>query len=146
MAYMISRMTATAPTLPKATGASAWAGLRGLLPKAKSRSRRNSRSAGVGDIAGDAMLRAHGGDGAAYREVLRWSSQWLRVYFEYHSPELNAWQVDFAVKETIAAIHAKRHTFTGGRSFAEWLEAVARYKSPTLLSDLRAGASVGAAC
>ncbi|OAH44674.1 hypothetical protein AX777_20610 [Sphingobium yanoikuyae] len=92
------------------------------------------------------MLRAHGGDGAAYREVLRWSSQWLRVYFEYHGPDLNSWEVDFAVKETIAAVHAKRHTFVGHHTFAEWLEAVARYKAPSLLSTLRAGNCADAVC
>jgi hypothetical protein len=140
MSYMQSRLAMNAPAPagpPEIKGR--WGGLRSLLPGSRSRVRRDRRSVPIADVPGEAMLRAQGGDGVAYREVLRWSSQWLRVFFEYHGPELSSWEVDAAVKETIAAIHAKRHTFDSRCPYVEWLGAVARYKSASLLCSLRAG-------
>jgi len=76
------------------------------------------------------MLLAQTGDSAAYREVLRWSEQWLRTFYEYHGPDLSFHEVDRAVRDTISAVHQKRHTFADGTDFVKWLEAIARYKSP----------------
>lgn len=141
MSYIRSSPVMKAPALPAAaTTAGPWRALRSLLRGSDSRRKRDRRAVPIADVPGEAMLRAHSGDGAAYREVLRWSSQWLRVFFEYHDPDLNSWEVDAAVKETIAAIHAKRHTFDGRCLYAEWLGAVARYKSSSVLCHLRAGA------
>ena len=98
-----------------------------------------SSGGAITDGPGEAMLRAHDGDGAAYRAVLRWSAQWLRIYFEYYGPSLSQHDTDAAVNEIMSAVHAKRQTFLGTCPYSKWLKAIADHKAPRFLGYCPAG-------
>lgn len=117
-----------------------------LSPRTTARSRRCdevdtvSSPEAIGDDPGEAMLLAHNGDAIAYRAVLQWSARWLHIYFEYHGAHFSRREIDAAVNETIAAVHAKRHTFEGKCAYSQWLEAIADYKAPLFLQSRSSGA------
>lgn len=126
-----------------------WASLSALFDRSRSSGRRWFRgtarpTVGESDGPGQAMLRSQAGDAAAYREVLGWSARWLRVFYEYHCPELDAAGVNDAVRQTLSALHAKRHTFEAHCTYARWLEAVARHKAPFPITTRATGALVTA--
>lgn len=96
------------------------------------RSGSTSRLSGDEHVAGPAraMMLAHGGDSDAYRQVLHWSEQWLRIFYEDHRPHLARDEVEASVRDALEAVHRKRHTFDGRSEYGRWLEAIARHKAP----------------
>jgi RNA polymerase sigma factor (sigma-70 family) len=71
------------------------------------------------------MVAAQAGDAAAYRQLLREISAWLRRYYSRRLPPS---MIDDVSQEVLLAIHAKRHTYDPQRPFIAWLAAIARYK------------------
>jgi RNA polymerase sigma factor, sigma-70 family len=72
------------------------------------------------------MVLALGGDGAAYRMLLKALTPHLRAYF---ARRLNrAAEAEDLVQETLIAIHTKRASFDTAQPFTAWLHAIARYK------------------
>ena len=53
------------------------------------------------------MVAAQAGDAAAYRQLLREISSWLK---RYYSRRLPLSMIDDVSQEVLLAIHAKRHT------------------------------------
>jgi len=79
----------------------------------------------VEDEWGKLMVAAQGGHAGAYRRLLDEMRQWLcRFYARRLPPSM----VEDAVRDTLIAIHEKRHTYDPERPFRPWLIAVARYK------------------
>jgi RNA polymerase sigma-70 factor, ECF subfamily len=73
------------------------------------------------------MLRALGGDAAAYRQLLAMLIRELRAYFR-HRIDLGADEIEDLVQETLLAIHSKRETYDAGQPLTAWLFAIARHK------------------
>lgn len=71
------------------------------------------------------MLRAQGGDAAAYRALLEASGAWLVQYFRGRVPDH---ALDDLVQETLVSVHRKRATFQSGRPYLPWLATIARYR------------------
>ena len=71
------------------------------------------------------MAAAQAGDAAAYRQLLREISAWLKRYYSRRLPPS---MIDDVSQEVLLAIHAKRHTYDPQRPFIAWLSAIARYK------------------
>lgn len=78
-----------------------------------------------GDIWGELMAAAQGGNGGAYRRLLTEIDPWLRRFYARRLPPS---MVEDAAQDALIAIHTKRHTYEPGRPFRPWLAAVARYK------------------
>jgi RNA polymerase sigma-70 factor, ECF subfamily len=72
-------------------------------------------------------LAAHGGDEAAYREVLQLIAKRLRGYF---GRRLQAFpdDVEDLVQETLLAMHLQRGTFSAAVPVSAWVHAIARHK------------------
>ena len=80
------------------------------------------------------LLRALGGDNAAYDVFLTQSGNRLRAYFRRRlaaRPD----DVEDLVQETLLALHNQRHTYRPAQPLTAWLHAIARYK---LIDALRA--------
>jgi RNA polymerase sigma-70 factor (ECF subfamily) len=72
------------------------------------------------------MIRALGGDAAAYDALLRLLVPQLRAFF---NRRVNSEDVaEDLVQETLIAVHTKRSTYDRARPFSAWLYAIARYK------------------
>jgi hypothetical protein len=80
------------------------------------------------------MAAAQTGDEDAYRRLLSDIETWLLAYYERYLPSAS---VAPAVRETLRAVHAKRHTYRMSRPFKPWLAEIARYKLAARLN--RAG-------
>jgi RNA polymerase sigma factor (sigma-70 family) len=81
------------------------------------------------------MIAAQSGNGDAYRRLLGELATWLQRYYTRRLPLA---MVDDAVQEALLAIHEKRHTYDGSKSFGPWLAAIARYKWIDRLRTMRA--------
>ncbi len=71
------------------------------------------------------MVATQRGETAPYRRLLALLRLWLMEYFRRRLPPAI---VEDAVRETLIAIHSKRHTFDPRRPFGPWMAAIARYK------------------
>ncbi len=78
------------------------------------------------------MLRAMGGDDAAYRVLLVDVSAQLRSFYRRRMASL-AVEIEDLVQETLLAIHNQRHTYDVQRPFTAWCFAIAKYKLIDLL-------------
>lgn len=83
---------------------------------------------------GALMAAAQRGDAGAYRVLLEQLRPWLQGYFRRRLP---ADLVEDAVQETMAAIHAKRHTYQPDRPIGPWIAAIARYKWIDRLREMK---------
>ncbi len=72
------------------------------------------------------MVRALGGDGAAYAELLRRLQGYLRAYFARRVG--HAAEAEDLLQETLIAMHTRRETYDPSRPFTAWVYAIARYK------------------
>jgi RNA polymerase sigma-70 factor (ECF subfamily) len=72
------------------------------------------------------MVRALGGDGAAYAVLLRQLNGYLRAYFQRRLR--NTADAEDLLQETLIAMHARRSTYDTSRPFTAWVYAIARYK------------------
>ena len=83
---------------------------------------------------GALMAAAQRGDAGAYRVLLEQLRPWLQGYFRRRlPPDL----VEDAVQETMAAIHAKRHTYQPDRPIGPWIAAIAKYKWVDRLREMK---------
>ena len=83
---------------------------------------------------GTLMAAAQRGDAGAYRLLLEQLRPWLQGYFRRRlPPDL----VEDAVQETMAAIHAKRHTYQPDRPIGPWIAAIAKYKWVDRLREMK---------
>lgn len=73
------------------------------------------------------MVRALGGDVAAYRDFLTELSGYLRAFLRRRLTRLPD-DIEDLVQETLLAIHNQRHTYDPARPVTAWLHAIARYK------------------
>lgn len=100
-----------------------------------------TRRPAVADAAdqGALMAAAQGGDAGAYRVLLEQLRPWLLGYFRRRlPPDL----VEDAVQETMAAIHAKRHTYQSDRPIGPWIAAIAKYKWVDRLREMKRSSTV----
>ena len=81
---------------------------------------------------GSLMLRAQGGDEAAYRVLLTELGGHLRAFFRRRAQTL-AGDIEDLVQETLLAIHNQRHTYDAAQPLTAWCYAIARYKLIDLL-------------
>jgi RNA polymerase sigma-70 factor (ECF subfamily) len=72
------------------------------------------------------MLRALGGDGAAYRALLQRLQGHLRAYFARRLGRAS--EAEDLLQETLIAMHSRRETYDPSRPFTAWVYAIARYK------------------
>jgi RNA polymerase sigma-70 factor, ECF subfamily len=72
------------------------------------------------------MVRALGGDRAAYADLLRRLNGYLRAYFVRRLGR--AADAEDLLQETLIAMHARRATYDPTRPFTAWVHAIARYK------------------
>jgi len=72
------------------------------------------------------MVRALGGDGAAYAALLRRLGGYLRAYYRRRLG--NAADAEDMLQETLIAMHTRRATYDPSRPFTAWVHAIARYK------------------
>ena len=72
------------------------------------------------------MVRALGGDGAAYATLLRKLQGHLRAY--YARRVTSAAEAEDLLQETLIAMHTRRSTYDPSRPFTAWIHAIARYK------------------
>lgn len=82
------------------------------------------------------MLASRRGDAAAYRVLLAKLAPRLRAYYERRLTGVGhgAEKAEDLVRETLLAIHLKRHTYDSDSPFTPWLHAIARYR---LIDHLR---------
>lgn len=78
------------------------------------------------------MLKAQGGDEAAYRTLLKELSDRLRAFYRRRLNSI-AVEAEDLVQETLIAIHNQRHTYDAARPLTAWCYAIARYKLVDLL-------------
>jgi RNA polymerase sigma factor (sigma-70 family) len=71
------------------------------------------------------MTAAQGGEGQAYRRLLRELDAWLRRYYARRLPSPAA---EDARQDALLAIHVNRYSYTPSRPFGRWVAAIARYK------------------
>jgi RNA polymerase sigma-70 factor (ECF subfamily) len=76
------------------------------------------------------MRAAQRGCAASYVRLLSEVADWLSsaIRRECRRVGIGDGDVDDVVQETLLAIHLKRHTWDGQRSFLPWVHAIARYK------------------
>ncbi|HJW42581.1 MAG TPA: sigma-70 family RNA polymerase sigma factor [Rhizomicrobium sp.] len=72
------------------------------------------------------MLRALGGDSAAYRTLLQRLQSHLRAYYARRIGR--AAEAEDLLQETLIAMHTRRETYDPTRLFTAWVYAIARYK------------------
>ena len=72
------------------------------------------------------MVRALGGDGAAYATLLRKLQGHLRAYYARRVGR--AAEAEDLLQETLIAMHTRRETYDPSRPFTAWVHAIARYK------------------
>lgn len=72
------------------------------------------------------MLRALGGDGAAYADLLRRLGDHLRAYYRRRLG--SGADAEDLLQETLIAMHTRRSTYDPSRPFTAWVYAIARYK------------------
>lgn len=77
------------------------------------------------------MVRAQGGDAAAYRRLLGEISEAISGFLINRFGPLDF--VEDCVQESLLAIHRGRHTFRPGASFRAWMFAIVRHKAVDLL-------------
>lgn len=70
------------------------------------------------------MAASLSGDAIAYRALLQEAARWLR---RYYAARLVPSAIDDAVRDTLLALHTRRHTFDVQQAFLPWLAAIARY-------------------
>ena len=87
------------------------------------------------------MLAALDGDAGSYHELLSAAALLLRPYFRRRLGN-GAEDIEDLVQETLVAIHTRRVTYDGARSFTAWMFALARYKLADLLRRGRAEISL----
>jgi RNA polymerase sigma-70 factor (ECF subfamily) len=71
------------------------------------------------------MGAAHGGQGAAYNQLLRELDAWLNRYYARRLPYAVA---EDAKQDALLAIHVKRNSYSPLRPFGPWVAAIARHK------------------
>jgi RNA polymerase sigma-70 factor (ECF subfamily) len=72
------------------------------------------------------MLRARGGDGAAYAALLKTLQGHLRAYYARRLGR--SAEAEDLLQETLIAMHSRRETYDPSRPFTAWVHAIARYK------------------
>jgi RNA polymerase sigma-70 factor (ECF subfamily) len=72
------------------------------------------------------MVRALGGDGPAYAELLRKLQGHLRAYYLRRLGR--AADAEDLLQETLIAMHTRRSTYDPSRPLTAWVYAIARYK------------------
>jgi RNA polymerase sigma-70 factor (ECF subfamily) len=89
------------------------------------------------------MIAALGGDEAAYRDILRRLSGYLRGYYKMRLMQAGRGtsEAEDLVQETLLAVHARRHTYDPAQPFTPWLYAIARYKLIDFLRRTRNSAA-----
>jgi RNA polymerase sigma factor (sigma-70 family) len=74
------------------------------------------------------MARAQGGDRAAYDQLLREISPFIRrIVGRHHNSHPD--RVEDVVQDVLLALHRVRHTYDPTRSFRHWLTAIIRHRS-----------------
>ena len=84
--------------------------------------------AGQGDDLGRLMVRAQGGDAAAYRALLTALTRLLRGHIHRRAPQLQAVDVEDVVQEVLISVHEARASYDPARPFPPWLFALARHR------------------
>jgi RNA polymerase sigma-70 factor, ECF subfamily len=73
------------------------------------------------------MLASLGGNAAAYRDLLKELSVYLRSYYRRRLPQSGADAEDL-VQETLIAVDARRASYDASQPFTPWVFAIARYR------------------
>ncbi len=76
---------------------------------------------------GRLMAAAQGGDGDSYARLLRSVLPFVRAIIRHHhrAPD----RVDDVVQDVLLCVHRVRHTYDPGRSFSNWIGAIAHRRS-----------------
>ncbi|MDR3514822.1 MAG: sigma-70 family RNA polymerase sigma factor [Azospirillaceae bacterium] len=72
------------------------------------------------------MVRAQGGDAAAYRQLLGAVTPYLRALA--HRAGLDGPEIEDGVQDILLTLHMIRHTYDPTRPFAPWLVGVAQHR------------------
>jgi RNA polymerase sigma-70 factor (ECF subfamily) len=76
----------------------------------------------------DLMARAQGGDRAAYDQLLREISPFIRrIVGQHHNSHPD--RVEDVLQDVLLALHRVRQTYDPARSFRHWLTAIVRHRS-----------------
>ena len=78
------------------------------------------------------LVRALGGDAAAYHAFLKDLSTHLRAFFRKRLAGLPD-EVEDLVQESLLAVHNQRHTYDPAQPLTAWVHAIAKYKLVDLL-------------
>ena len=87
------------------------------------------------------MLASLDGDAAAYRDLLRELTVYLRAYYRRRLSDGRA-DVEDLVQETLIAVHSRRKSYDRSQPFTAWAYAMARYKLVDHLRRVRVRAAV----
>lgn len=87
------------------------------------------------------MLASLDGDGAAYSDLLRELTKYLRAYCRRRLIDGGADAEDL-VQETLMAVHTRRESYDRSKPFTAWVYAMARYKLIDYLRKTRVRAAV----
>ena len=87
------------------------------------------------------MLASLDGDAAAYRDLLRELTGYLRAYYRRRLAH-GAADVEDLVQETLIAVHSRHSSYDRSQPFTAWAYAMARYKLVDYLRKQRVRAAV----